>query len=95
MKIKRVKKEYEGLIITRNHILVGNITLNTSNVQPHQIKNFETLGFEDVFEEVEDEYGVSFEQDDIELARINFLDKATKQVVDYKAVEHDKEKEEE
>lgn len=53
MKIKRVKQDYQGLIITRNNMLVGNITLDTSKVQPEQMANFQKIGFEDVFEDVE------------------------------------------
>ena len=53
MKVSRIKKDYKGLVITRNHMLVGNITFDAAKVQPEQYDNFKKIGFEDVFEEVE------------------------------------------
>lgn len=50
--MKRIKKEYEGLIITKNHMAVGKITFIPSEVMPHQYDNFIALGFAEMFEDV-------------------------------------------
>jgi hypothetical protein len=52
MKDLRLKKEFEGMIITRNHMLVGNVTFDSTRVDKSQYKNFQNI-FSDLFEEVE------------------------------------------
>lgn len=52
MKEIRLKDEYKGMIITRNHMLVGNVTFDSTRVAPKQYANFQNI-FPDLFESVE------------------------------------------
>jgi hypothetical protein len=60
MKLK-LKKEYVGLTITKNHYLLGYITFN-SEVDPKNYINFQKWGF-DIFEEEYDEIIESVDKD--------------------------------
>lgn len=52
MKELRLKDEYKGMIITRNHMLVGNVTFDSTRVAAEQYANFQNI-FPDLFESVE------------------------------------------
>lgn len=52
MKEIRLKEEYKGMIITRNHILVGNVTFDSTRVAQEQYANFHNI-FPDLFELVD------------------------------------------
>lgn len=52
MKELRLKDEYKGMIITRNHMLVGNVTFDTTRVAAEKYANFQNI-FPDLFESVE------------------------------------------
>lgn len=50
--MKRVKEIYKGLIVQKNHMIVGNITFDSTKVSPEHYENFIKLGFEELFEDV-------------------------------------------
>jgi len=83
MKIKRVKQEYKGLVITRKNISLGSITLDTAKVELNQIDNYINSGFADIFEEVD----VSNSQHDATptefIDEVSDLEKAKKEVKSY------------
>jgi len=54
MKKLKLKEEYKGVIVTRNHMKVGKVTFNANSVKEEQYINFYNLGFEELFIEVEE-----------------------------------------
>lgn len=53
MKSLKIKPEYQGLIITRNHMILGQITFDPFKVDPEHYINFYNNGFDYIFYEVE------------------------------------------
>lgn len=51
----KLKKEYEGLRITKNNFIFGKITFDSYTVQPEHYINYYNRGFEDMFDVIEDE----------------------------------------
>jgi hypothetical protein len=51
--MKKLKQEYKGLIITKKHIVLGDVTFNSNTVTPDKFQNFIALGcgFEILFED--------------------------------------------
>jgi predicted neutral ceramidase superfamily lipid hydrolase len=50
----KLKKEYEGLIVSRVNPMIGNVTFDTNKVDPSKYENYAKIGFEHMFEEVVD-----------------------------------------
>lgn len=51
----KIKQEFEGLVITRNTLLTGQITLDTNTVEERFYQNFINIGFGDIFEDIEEQ----------------------------------------
>jgi hypothetical protein len=51
----RVKKQYEGIILTRMILGVGEITFDPNNTLHEHYINFYNLGFDFIFEEIKEE----------------------------------------
>lgn len=53
--MKKLKEEYKGLIITKKHMILGDVTFNSNIVTPDKYQNFINLGcgFEVLFENEE------------------------------------------
>lgn len=51
----RVKKQYEGIILTRMILGVGEITFDPYNTPKENYINFYNLGFDFIFEEIKEE----------------------------------------
>jgi hypothetical protein len=49
-----LKKEYEGVTIMRSNIQVGKVIFNASKVESSKYINYYNLGFEELFEIVEE-----------------------------------------
>lgn len=47
----RVKKEYEGVIVTRNVMGLGQVTFDPSKVDERKFENYVRMGFTEMFEE--------------------------------------------
>lgn len=54
--MKKLKEEYKGLIITKKHMILGDVTFNSNIVSASDYENFINLGcgFEVLFENVEE-----------------------------------------
>lgn len=48
----KLKKEYEGLIVSRVNPMLGNVTFDTNKVDPSKYENYAKIGFEHMFEEI-------------------------------------------
>lgn len=48
----KLKDEFQGMIITRTWVGVGQVTFDANKVKPEQFENFMKFGFNDLFEEV-------------------------------------------
>lgn len=46
----RLKQEFDGLIITRKHFVIGEITFDSNKIDPDKYENYAKSGFEDLFE---------------------------------------------
>jgi hypothetical protein len=53
MRILTLKKQYEGLIVTKTVFGVGTITFDPNKATPKQYENFSKCGFNDLFETIE------------------------------------------
>lgn len=53
MKLK-IKDEFKGMIVTRNHNRVGKITFDTNRVEEDRYINFFNHGFEEMFDVVDE-----------------------------------------
>jgi len=62
----QIKKQYQGLIITRNTLAAGSITLDTNIIKEAHYKNFSDLGFDDVFEELVEEEVFLTDEEELE-----------------------------
>jgi hypothetical protein len=51
----RVKNQYEGIILTRMILGVGQITFDPNNTSKEHYINFYNLGFDFIFEEIKEE----------------------------------------
>jgi hypothetical protein len=51
----KVKKQYEGIILTRMILGVGEITFDPNNTSKEHYINFYNLGFDFIFEEIVEE----------------------------------------
>jgi hypothetical protein len=51
--MKKLKEQYKGLIITKKHMILGDVTFNSNTVTPDKFQNFINLGcgFEILFED--------------------------------------------
>lgn len=74
----KLKPEFEGMIITRKHFVVGEITFNANQVPQDSYQNYSKSGFEDLFEAVEDDVKQIELTNDGEITGISFTDKPTK-----------------
>ena len=54
MKLK-LKKEYEGMRITKNNLEHGKITFDAYRVEPEHYENYFLRGFNELFEEIIEE----------------------------------------
>jgi hypothetical protein len=79
----KIKKSFEGMIISRLHPGVGTITFDPTLAKPEQYENFIPYGFDFLFEEIETEKPrknsikekiKSFELVGGEITAINFTD---------------------
>jgi len=52
MKKYKLKPEYEGIIVSKNHMALGKITFDPTKVAPENYHNYVKLGFEELFEEI-------------------------------------------
>jgi hypothetical protein len=52
----KLKPEFDGLIITRKHFIIGEITFDSNKIDPDKYENYANSGFEDLFyiEPIED-----------------------------------------
>jgi hypothetical protein len=48
----RLKKEFEGMRITKNNLQHGKITFDAYRVLPEHYENYVKKGFEEMFEEI-------------------------------------------
>ena len=94
----KIKNEYSGLIITKNVYGLGQVTFDSSKVDPKDYKTYVKLGFEELFEKVVEEV-IEFIVDEIKEVieevkekrakkkseKKNLLDLAKEQVEDYKS----------
>jgi len=53
MKKLKIKKQYEGLRVTRNDIRVGKITFDGNSVKEEHYQNYYDLGFTEIFAVIE------------------------------------------
>jgi hypothetical protein len=47
-----LKPEYQGVKVTRNHMLIGKVTFDANTVSPEHYHNYVKLGFEELFNEI-------------------------------------------
>lgn len=70
----KLKKEYEGLIITKNVLGLGQVTFDPSKVDPINYENYSKMGFEELFEKVIDNV-VELIVEDVEDVNENIVEK--------------------
>lgn len=54
MKKLKLKEQYKGTIVSRNHNLIGRVTFDTNTVSEDKYLNFYNLGFDQMFDEIEE-----------------------------------------
>lgn len=47
-----LKPEYQGVKVTRAHMVVGKVTFDANTVSPEHYENYVKLGFEELFNEI-------------------------------------------
>lgn len=52
--MKKLKREFEGVTITRKLLHLGIVTFDPAKVNENDYINYANIGFEDLFEDVED-----------------------------------------
>lgn len=52
--MKKIKEQYQGLIITFFSPGIGNVTFDPSKVIPNDYPNFEKIGLDYIFEEIKE-----------------------------------------
>lgn len=85
----KIKNEYSGLIITKNVYGLGQVTFDSSKVDPKDYKTYVKLGFEELFEKVVEEVieEIKEKRAKKKSEKKNLLDLAKEQVEDYKSEE--------
>lgn len=48
----KLKQEFQGVRVTRNHMGIGKVTFDANSVNPEHYENYVKLGFEELFEEI-------------------------------------------
>jgi Mg2+ and Co2+ transporter CorA len=48
----KLKEEYKGVIVTRNHMSIGKVTFDANIVKEEHYENYVKLGFDELFEEI-------------------------------------------
>jgi len=92
----RIKDEYQGLSISQNVWCVGLVTLDTTTAKPEKYHKYKELGFnifEEVEEEVKEEYAVMFDEKAIKEVQDKFISEMKETELTYsedeqKAVKH-------